>query len=77
MSSLAVLGASQLVTLTGPNRPRVGTELSELAIIRDGGMLVRDGIIEEIGPSDHIRKKIGEAKIVDARGRVVTTETGG
>jgi imidazolonepropionase len=71
MSSLAVLHASQLVTLAGPNRPRVGTELSELKIIRDGGLLIRDGKIERVGPSDEIKKTVGDAEIVDARGRVV------
>jgi imidazolonepropionase len=71
MSSLAVLHASQLATLTGPKRPRVGTELSSLGIIRDGGMLIRDGKIERVGPSDEIEKNVGDAEIVDARGRIV------
>ena len=71
MSSLAVLHASQLVTLSGPKRPRVGTELSELGIIRDGGMLIRDGKIERVGPSDEIEKNVGDAEVVDAGGRVV------
>src|SRR6188472_4040065 len=71
MSSLAVLHASELVTLTGPKRPRVGTELLELGIIRDGGMLVRDGKIEKVGPSDEIDKNVGNAEFVDANGRVV------
>src|SRR5438477_8539123 len=71
MSSLAVLHASQVVTLTGPKRPRIGAEMSELAIIRDGGMLVRDGKIESVGPSDEIERNFGDAVIVDARGRVV------
>lgn len=71
MSSLAVLHASQLVTLNGPKRPRVGTELSELGIIRNGGMLIRDSEIESVGPSDEIEKNIGDAEIVDARGRIV------
>jgi imidazolonepropionase len=71
MSSLAVLHASQLVTLSGPKRPRVGTELSELGIIRDGGMLIRDGKIEKVGRSDEIEKNIGDAEVVDADGRVV------
>jgi len=71
MSSLAVLHASELVTLTGPKRPRVGTELLELGIIRDGGMLVRDGKIEKVGPSDEIEKNVGNAEFVDANGRVV------
>src|SRR5260370_17705080 len=71
MGSLAVLHASQLVTLTGPKRPRVGTELSSLGIIRDGGMLIRDGQIESVGPSAEIEKDIGDAEIVDAGGRIV------
>ena len=71
MSSLAVLHASELVTLSGPKRPRVGTELSQLEIIRDGGMLIRDGKIERVGPSDEIEKNAGDAEIVDAGGRVV------
>jgi imidazolonepropionase len=71
MTSLAVLHASELVTLSGPKRPRVGTELSEVGIVRDGGMLIRDGKIEKIAPSDQIDKNLGDADIVDARGRVV------
>src|SRR2546423_14562221 len=71
MGPLAVLHASQLVTLTGPNRPRVGTELSSLGIIRAGGMLIRDGQIESVGPSAEIEKDIGDGEIVDAEGRIV------
>src|SRR5438034_79092 len=71
MSSLAILHASQLVTLSGPKRARVGTELSALGIIRAGGMLIRNGEIERVGPTDEIEKNVGDAEIVDARGRVV------
>jgi len=70
--TLAVLHASQLVTLAGPRRPRVGAELCDLAIITDGGMLVRDGAIVATGPSEEIEKQMpGDAEIVDATGRVV------
>ncbi len=48
MSSIAVINASQLVTLAGPAHPRVGGEMSELAIIRNGGMLIRVGVSHEI-----------------------------
>ena len=71
MRSLAVLHASHLVTLAGPKRPRVGCEMSELAIIHDGGMLIRDGKIDILGPSDQIEKNARDSEIVDARGRVV------
>jgi imidazolonepropionase len=70
VKSLAVLHA-QLVTLAGRKRPRVGAEMIELAIIRDGGMLIRNGKIERIGPSDEIEKKSRGAEIVDVGGRVV------
>ena len=42
-----------------------------LGIIRDGGMLIRDGKIERVGPSDEIEKNAGDAEVVDAGGRVV------
>jgi len=71
MSSLAVLHASQVVTLSGPKRPRIGAEMSELAIISDGGMLIHNGKIERVGPSDEIEENAGGAEIVDAGGRVV------
>jgi len=60
-----------MVTLAGPKRPRVGAELSELGIIRDGGLLIRNGRIELVGPSGEIKKKAGDAEIIDARGKVV------
>jgi imidazolonepropionase len=71
MNALAVIHASQLVTLAGPKRPRIGREMSELGIVPDGAMLVRDGKIVSVGPSDEIEKTSGDAGIVDAGGRVV------
>ena len=71
MSSLAVLNASELVTLSGPKRPRFGAELSEVGIVPDGGMIVRDGKIERVGPTDEIEKNVADAETVDAGGRIV------
>jgi len=71
VKSLAVLHASQLVTLAGPKRPRVSAEMSELAIIRDAGMVIREGKIDIVGPSNEIEKIAGDAEVVDAGGRVV------
>jgi imidazolonepropionase len=66
MRSLALLHASQLVTLAGPKRPRVGPEMSELGIIRNGGMLIRDARIELVGPTDEVERKAGDAEVVNA-----------
>ena len=71
MSSVAVIHASQLVALAGPQRPRVGTEMSELAIIRDGGMLIRDGKIDTVSSSEEVAKNAGDAEVLDAGGRVI------
>ena len=71
MKSLAVLHASQLVTLAGPNRFRVGAKMSALAIIQDGGMLIRDGKIDLVGASTEIENKAGDSEVIDARGKVV------
>src|ERR1700747_2841941 len=40
-------------------------------MIHDGGMLVLDGKVEKVGRSNEIEKNVGDAEIVDARGRVV------
>jgi imidazolonepropionase len=71
MDSLAVLHASQLITVAGPKRPRLGAEMAELAVIRDGGMLVREGKIEIVGSSEEVAKNARDAEIIDAGGRVV------
>jgi imidazolonepropionase len=81
VSALALLHASQLVTLAGPKRPRVGKELLELGIIRDGGILIRDGKIDTVGPSEEIERNLTgftsqvsrasrDVEIVDLDGRV-------
>ncbi len=72
MKTLAVLHASQLVTLAGAARPRVGREMRELRIIENGGMLVRDEVIVATGTSDDIARAVpADAELIDAAGRVV------
>ena len=71
MTSVAILHASQLVTVAGPKRPRVGAEMAELAVIRDGGMLISEGKIEIVGSSEEIAKNAGDAEVIDAGGRLV------
>src|SRR5215467_3809308 len=71
-NTLAVINCSQVVTLAGPARPRVGPELRALGIIAQGGMLVRDGRIEKVGNTDEIETLIdADTTVVDARGQVL------
>ena len=70
--SLAIIGASQLVTLAGPHRPRVGAEMRELAIVNDGAMLIRDGRVIQTGVGREIEPLIdADCEVVDAGKRVV------
>jgi imidazolonepropionase len=70
--TLAIVNCTQLVTLAGPARPRLGPELRELAIIEDGAMLMRSGRIEQIGTRNEIGRLIdNECEVVDAGARVV------
>jgi imidazolonepropionase len=70
--SLAILNCSQVVTLAGPTRPRVGPELCELGIISNGGLFVRDGLIAQVGSTSQIEKLTEpNTEVIDAGGRVV------
>jgi imidazolonepropionase len=69
---IAVLHAAELVTLAGLKRPRVGGEMCDLGIVKEGGMLVQDGQITQTGPSDEIEKALpSDAQVIDATGKVV------
>ncbi|MDQ1560421.1 MAG: imidazolonepropionase [Pyrinomonadaceae bacterium] len=70
---LAVVNCSQLVTLRGAARPRVGTEMRELSIVEGGAMLVgRDGRIAAVGARDEIERLAGagDCEVLDAGRRV-------
>jgi imidazolonepropionase len=71
-NSLAIVNCSQVVTLAGPARPRVGPELRELAIIAGGGMLIRDGLITQVATNAEIEQSIDAGvTVVDAGGRIL------
>jgi imidazolonepropionase len=71
-TSLAVTNCSQVVTLAGPARPRVGPEMRELRIIADGALLVAGERIERVGSRNEIARLItDECEVIDAGGRVV------
>jgi len=71
--TLLVVNCSQLVTLAGPRRPRVGAEMRELAIVEGGALLVRGGRVERVGRREEVEPLVGaDCEVFDAGGRVVT-----
>ena len=76
--TIAIVNCAQIVTLAGPARARVGPEMSELAIVAPGALLVRGKEIVEIGRTDQIERAIereqrsgAQCDVVDAGGRVI------
>jgi len=71
-SSLLITGASQLLTLRGRG-PRRGKALSDLGILANGVLLIRDGVIAAVGTSSKVEAlpEARAAEKIDVGGRVV------
>ena len=70
--TLAIVNCGQVVTLAGPERPRVGPEMEQLEIVAPGALLIQGTRIEQVGTTDEIERLIDdECEVVDAGGRVV------
>jgi imidazolonepropionase len=72
LSHLLITGASQLLTLRG-RIPRRGKDLSDLGILRDGALLIRDGMIAAVGTRREMESlpESRSAEKLDVGGRVV------
>jgi imidazolonepropionase len=71
-NSFALINAAQIVTLAGAARPRTGAEMSELGIVTDGGVLIRDSLIQYVGTSKSVESQIDKnCNVVDLGGRVI------
>jgi imidazolonepropionase len=69
---LAIVNCSQVVTLSGPARPRVGPEMGHLGLVAPGALLIQGPGIERIGTTDEIEQLIdSDCEVVDAGGRIV------
>jgi imidazolonepropionase len=70
--SLLLRNADELVTCSGYSAKR-GTEMSDLAIIRDGAVLVEDGIIRAVGETEEIASAAAGTSFesIDANGKAV------
>ena len=70
-SPLLITGASQLLTLRGRG-PRRGSSLSNLGIVKDGALLLREGVIAAVGTRTQVEAlpEARAAEKLDLGGRV-------
>jgi imidazolonepropionase len=69
---LLIVNADELVTLAGDNqRARVGKQMRELGIIRDGSLAVKDGRIVAVGKTHDVTKKFRSENVLSANGKTV------
>ena len=61
------------MTLHGPSAPRRGESMRQLGVIEDGAVLVRNGVIENVGPTRRVENLAAArgAEQINAAGRVV------
>ncbi len=70
---LIIVHANELLTLKGPRRSRTRAEMSELGIVKDGSVVISDGVIVDVGRTDTILKEHGRSRAekIDAQGKTV------
>lgn len=62
-----------MLTLRGPAGPRRGKALADPGLVSDGAILVRDGVIQEVGPARRVENLAAArgAREISAAGRVI------
>ena len=64
--------AAAVLTLAGPDGPRAGAAMSELSIIDDGSVAVRDGRIAWVGPASTVPAQYRDGgEVIDCRGKTI------
>jgi imidazolonepropionase len=71
-ADLLIVNASELVTVEGGSqKPRVGKEMRELGIIRNGGLAVKEGRIAAVGKTAEVSKAYKAEAVINANGKTV------
>ena len=70
--NIIVKNASELVTCTG-FKAKFGPEMSDLHVIDDGAVVIRDGVIDAVGPTGQVLAGVNETEftVIDASGKAV------
>jgi len=71
-NKILIKNASELVTCSG-FKAKHGSEMSDLHVIKDGAVIVEDGVIKAVGTTEEILNKYKESEysVLDAEGKAV------
>jgi imidazolonepropionase len=71
-NNMIIKNASQVVTCSG-FKAKHGKEMSELHVIENGAVIIKEGMIQAVGKTDEVLKNIDESNymIIDAKGKAV------
>jgi imidazolonepropionase len=64
---ILIKNANELITLKGPNKPRIKKQMNNLSIIKGGSIAIKDGKIVDVGKN----LRCNAEKIIDASNKVV------
>ncbi|SJZ68978.1 imidazolonepropionase [Selenihalanaerobacter shriftii] len=72
MKKVLVKNAGELVTCKG-KAPKTDSDMNELAVINDGSVVIKDGLITKVGKTEDVLKDINEEEfeVIDADGKPV------
>ena len=71
-ADILIVNARELLTLADPTPgPRTGKQMSELGIIRDGALAIREGRIVAVGTTREVSRGFKAGYVINAQGKTV------
>ncbi len=71
-ADIVIVNAEELLTLAGSSqKPRIGKQMSELEIVTDGALAIREGKILAVGKTREIAKAFRGEMVINAKGKTV------
>ncbi len=71
-ADIIIVNANELVTVAGGSqKPFVGHQMRELGVIRDGGLVIKDGKIIAVGKTSDVVRNFKAENMINANGKTV------
>lgn len=71
-ADILIVNAEEMLTLAGSSqKPRTGSQMNELEILRDGAIAIREGRIVAVGKTSDVTKAFRGENVISAKGKTV------